>query len=236
MKKEDIKLFDWQRILIGDAPWEFTIEVLIRTLIIFLILVVVLRLLGKRMSSQLTLTEMAIMLVLGAIVSVPMQIPDRGILPTVLALFLTMLFQRGWNLLAFKRRDIEILTQGKESLIVKDGRLLLDEMLKSSTTREQLFAELRRKNVQHLGQVKRVYQEAYGMFSVFKKENPCVGLSILPQQDEKLWKEQEKVEGHYACFKCGHVLESNEEPKAICEFCGESKWVATLGELEEETT
>ncbi|QCR21880.1 DUF421 domain-containing protein [Pontibacter sp. SGAir0037] len=236
MKKEDIHLSDWKRILIGDAPWEFTIEVFIRTLVIFLLLVIVLRLLGKRMSAQLTLTEMAIMLVLGAIVSVPMQIPERGIIPTVLALFFTLLFQRGWNYLAFKNQKIEFLTQGKESLVVKDGRLLLDEMQKSSTTREQLFSELRRMDVQHLGQVKRVYQEAYGMFSLYKKADPCIGLSILPEQDKKLWDEEKKIEGHFACFRCGHTVESDNKPDQECKFCGANRWVETIGKLEEETT
>ena len=102
MKKEEIKPWDWQRIFLGEAPAEFLLEVLIRTIVIYLVLLVVLRLLGKRMDGQLTLTEMAVMITLGAIVSVPMQIPDRGILMGVVALVCALIFQRGWNRVTVK--------------------------------------------------------------------------------------------------------------------------------------
>ena len=48
MNKEDIKLSDWGRIFLGDVPPEFIIEVIVRMIFIYVILVVSLRLLGKR--------------------------------------------------------------------------------------------------------------------------------------------------------------------------------------------
>ena len=50
MNKEEIKLSDWQRILIGDAPVEFLLEVFIRTALIYLALLIIMRFLGKRMN------------------------------------------------------------------------------------------------------------------------------------------------------------------------------------------
>ena len=49
MKKEEIEPWDWPRILFGQAPPEFLVEVLMRTLIVYLALQVVVRLMGKRM-------------------------------------------------------------------------------------------------------------------------------------------------------------------------------------------
>jgi hypothetical protein len=49
-------------------------------------LLYILRWLGKRMSGQLTIMELSVMLTLGAIVSASMQIPDHGILEGVLLL------------------------------------------------------------------------------------------------------------------------------------------------------
>lgn len=77
MKKEEIYLEDIKRILYGLAPPEFMLEVFIRTIIIYIALLFIVRWLGKRMSGQLTIMEMAIMLVIGAVVSVPMQVPDQ---------------------------------------------------------------------------------------------------------------------------------------------------------------
>ena len=40
MKPEQIHLGDWHRLLLGDAPWRFLPEVLVRTLLIYLTLLV----------------------------------------------------------------------------------------------------------------------------------------------------------------------------------------------------
>jgi len=60
MKKEDIFLDDWQRILTGEAPTIFMAEVLLRTVVIYLMLLIILRLREKRMTGQLTISEMAV--------------------------------------------------------------------------------------------------------------------------------------------------------------------------------
>jgi len=94
MKKENIKIGDWQRILFGDAPPEFLIEVFLRTLVVYLSLLVALRLMGKRMTGQLSSAEMAVMVTLGAIVAVPMQLADRGVLLGLLVLLCALLFHQ----------------------------------------------------------------------------------------------------------------------------------------------
>jgi len=67
MKKEDIHIWDWKRILIGSAPWEFLIETFFRTLVIYIFLLQAMRLMGKRMRGQLSILELCIIVMLGAI-------------------------------------------------------------------------------------------------------------------------------------------------------------------------
>lgn len=67
MEKKDIHFNDLHRLLFGEAPAIFLLEVFIRTLFTYLILLVITRWLGKRMTGQLSITEMAVMLTLGAI-------------------------------------------------------------------------------------------------------------------------------------------------------------------------
>ncbi|RCH55308.1 hypothetical protein DJ568_09000 [Mucilaginibacter hurinus] len=75
MKKEEIDLSDIGRILLGEAPPLFLLEVFIRGLATYMFLLVIVRWLGKRMGGQITIMEMSVMITLGAIVSVPMQAP-----------------------------------------------------------------------------------------------------------------------------------------------------------------
>ncbi|TLD40418.1 MAG: hypothetical protein JETT_3326 [Candidatus Jettenia ecosi] len=71
MDKEVIKFGDWERLFFGHAPVEFMLEVFLRTIFIYLMLLLILRLLGKRMTSQASILELAVMVTLGAIIALP---------------------------------------------------------------------------------------------------------------------------------------------------------------------
>ena len=101
MKPEEIRLDDWHRILFGNLDPIFLLEVFVRTSIIYWLLLAVVRWLGKRMSGQLTIIEMTVMVTLGAIVSVSMQMEDRGILQGLLILFVALGLHRALNHIGF---------------------------------------------------------------------------------------------------------------------------------------
>lgn len=218
MKKEEIYLTDWQRILLGQAPLQFALEVFLRTLLIYLLLLVTLRLLGKRMNGQLTITEMAVMLTLGAIVSVPMQLPDRGILPGVLILACVLFLQRGISWMSFKNNKVERVTQGAMCALVKDGCVNIEEMTSARVSQQQLFGALRAKGIRQLGQVKRVYLESCGLFSIYESPEPRPGLSVLPPDDQQLLEAQPRADGQYACLHCG-CLGKKDADRFSCSRC-----------------
>ncbi|TDE14488.1 DUF421 domain-containing protein [Dyadobacter psychrotolerans] len=229
MKKEDIHLWDVHRILFGEAPAEFMIEVFIRTLLIYLALLTIVRLMGKRMSGQLTIAEMSVMLTLGAIVSPAMQIPNVGLAQGTLILILAFIFQRGLNFLEFKNYKLEKLSHGEIVLLVKDGTLILEEMDKAKLSRQQLFAVLRSEGIFNLGQIERVYLEAFGMFSIYKTKNPKPGLPIFPPEDEEIKSFSKEAEKHeMVCKSCGHIG-TEEEFQRECSVCLTTEWIeATL--------
>jgi len=222
MKEYEIHLSDWQRIMFGQAPPIFLLEVLIRTFFIYIFLLFVLRWLGKRMSGQLTILEMAVMLTLGAIVSVAMQIPDRGITLSMVVLFCTLAFQRGISWLGIKSARVEEITQGKISTLVKDGVLELDEMRRCRISRQQLFAQLRSNGIYSLGQVRRVYLEACGIFCTIKMKNVTPGLPILPPGDSRILNLLQRADD-MACRDCGNVSAHQSQLKA-CKRCGAMNW------------
>jgi len=217
MKKEDIKWGDWERILFGTAPPEFLIEVFIRSVFLFLFLLLILRLMGKRMGGMLTMSELAVMLTLGAIICVPMQIPDRGILQGFFVLVCALAFQRWVPLLGFRSGVGERITQGKEVILVKDGLILYKTLLNSNISNQQLFAVLRNQGIYSLGEVERIYLEASGLFSVFRSKEPRLGLSLYPTVDETMDKGDA-----LACCDCGKLKEKNDNEN--CTNCGGSTW------------
>jgi uncharacterized membrane protein YcaP (DUF421 family) len=76
----------------------FLLEVLARTAAVYLVLILLVRMLGKRMSGQISNIELSVMVVLGAIVSGAFQLPDRGVLPALMLMLTLLALQRGVRL------------------------------------------------------------------------------------------------------------------------------------------
>jgi uncharacterized membrane protein YcaP (DUF421 family) len=225
MKKEDIHLWDVQRIIIGEAPTEFMAEVFIRTFVIYMLLLITVRFMGKRMSGQLTIAEIAVMLTLGAIVSPAMQSPGVGLLQGAFLLFLAYSFQRGLNFLEFKNKTLERFNHGQASMVVKDGIMLLNEMENSKLSRQQLFGVLRSEGIYNLGDVERVYLEAFGMFSIYKSKKPKAGLDLFPPDDEGIRTySDDDLNQQLVCSSCGHVDQLSFKDK-LCPVCNSNTWL-----------
>lgn len=222
MKKEDIHWADWHRILIGSAPTEFLLEVLLRTIVLYFFLLIILKLMGKRMGGQLSIAELAVMLTLGAIICVPMQIPDRGILQGFLVLTCALAFQRWFNLIGFNFTWAEKIIQGKESMLLKDGVLNVTALGRSNISRQQLYAVLRSQNINNLGEVERIYLEACGIFSVYKFKEAKPGLSLFPTKDSAVHQIQKTANDILVCRDCGETVKANNSEN--CHNCGCETW------------
>ena len=222
MKKEDIAFSDWHRWLFGEAPPSFTGEVALRAVIIFLVMLLVVRWLGRRMKGQLSVGELAIILTLGAIIAGPMQIPTAGLLPSVVVLFTVLGVHRLSNWLAFKYRPVELAQQGDVAVLVRDGCLELKVLDRHAISQEQLFGLLRNEKIGHLGEVRRAYLEANGRLSLYQLPQPQPGLSVLPRADAP-------APAHPACQVCGTCgFLPASAAGTPCERCGADNWVAAV--------
>lgn len=225
MKKEEILAFDWHRIFIGQAPFEFMIEVLVRAIIIYLLLLITLRFTGKRMGGQLSITELAVMLTLGAIVAVGMQAPDKGIMQGALALFCAFVFQRGYTYFTVKSQKFERFTQGAESVLVENGVICTNKLIAMKISREQVLAALRNNEVYNLGEIQRLYIESCGLFSIFSYPTAKPGLPLLPPGDEVALNVFNKVEDCKVCSECGLPAKTTAEANQQCQNCNNNNWI-----------
>lgn len=218
MKPEDIHLNDWQRIFLGDVPGGFYPEVVLRIAVIYLILMVSMRLMGKRMASQLSRNEMVAMVSLAAAIGIPLQAPDRGILPAFIIAFVVIIIQQIVAWLASRNQRLESITQGNVSILVSDGSMQLDEMKSTGITRERVFSQLRNDRIKHLGEVKRLYFEAGGTFTIIRDKEIRPGLGILPECDQEFARQVYREEEEIVCKNCGNSLDTNRDKS--CTNCG----------------
>ena len=222
------KIFEWERVLFNELPVVFLFEVIFRSAVMFIIVLIALRATGKRGVRQLSIFETVIIIALGSAAGDPMFYEDVGIIPALVVFTTVILLYRGVTWLTGKSKWFEKLVEGQIVCLIKDGNFSITEFKKESLAQDEFFSELRLKSIEHLGQVKNAYMEPSGEISIFfyDDEEVIPGLPILPHLYEKKSEYIEK-KGHYACSFCGHT--ENQEPgTAVCPRCRKKEWVLAI--------
>ncbi len=137
-----------------------------RTAILYLLLIVGLRLTGKRQIGELEPIELVLTMLLSDLASVPMQdfgIPlVNGVIPIVTLLAMSMLL----SCVSLRNVRFRTLICGKPAIIIRNGRLQQDAMRHNRLTLDELFEELRTQGVTDISDVKYAVLETGGQLSV----------------------------------------------------------------------
>jgi uncharacterized membrane protein YcaP (DUF421 family) len=221
------KIFDPHDLFIGQTPLVFLVEVAVRMLFLYLVLLVAMRFMGRRMSSQLTRNEMLALSSLAAAVGPALQDPTRGLLPPLVIAICVVGLQYLVGYSSFRSRRFERLANGSAEVLLADGRLQIDALRRNGISRERLIAQLRGNGVLQLGAVERVYIETNGAFSFVLAERARPGLSIVPNWDPKLAEELNYDESVRACVVCG-ATRNDSAADHSCRFCHERECRAVV--------
>ena len=202
MKPQEVRLEDWGRLLTGNLPGWFFWEIIIRATFIYLLILVSMRLMGKRTSAHLSLNERSGVSALAAAIGMPILSPTQGLLPATVVALVVVYLQR-WLSSSFTRNSkVEEISQGLLERTIVEGVLQLDVIRSTNITMGRISAELRSHGIRHLGEVKRLYVEASGKFTLIRSEKPSPGLCIIPECDVDFRKEQQ-VSTILVCRRCG---------------------------------
>jgi uncharacterized membrane protein YcaP (DUF421 family) len=215
MEKSDIHIGDWNRILFGESPPLYLLEVIVRVAIVYLMILIAIRLMGKRMSSEVSRADMVARVCLAAAVGLPIQRPGRGLLVALVIVVLIGIIGKWLARLIFYKRGMEKAFQGKHAILISDGIVDKKKTKEVHLSRERLFAALRKEGIKHLGEVKRLYIEANGEFSIVKAQQAKPGLSVVPYADDELRAAQTQTED-FVCRECGDYIGKEFSP---C-YCG----------------
>ena len=137
-----------------------------RTVILYFLIVVGLRLMGKRQIGQLEPGELVLTMMISDLATVPMQdfgIPlFTGIIPILTLLSLSLLISQ----LSLHHLRFRALVCGRPSIIVENGAICQKEMRKNRFTVDELMEELRMKGITDLSTVKYAILETNGQISI----------------------------------------------------------------------
>ena len=160
--------------------------VLIRTLIIYLALLVTMRLLGKRQLGEMELSEFVVAALIADLAAHPLQdigIPMINGLVPIVTLFCCELLIAGLSMKHIRLRELLF---GKPSMLVERGRINQREMRSNRFTLDELLQELRAKGSLDLSKVEYAILETDGRLTVipYPAEQPVTAADLkLPTPD-----------------------------------------------------
>lgn len=223
---------DFIKILLADTTFTFAAEIVLRSVLMYFLIILVLRFSGKRGVRQLSIFEIAIILSLGSAAGDAMFYEEVPIIHAVIVFAVIMALYRLTTYLMMKSDAFETVLEGRPIYIVKNGLLIVEDIKQEKYSYDEFFAEMRQKKIEHLGQVKMALLETDGCLSVipYSKENIKWGLPLFP--DEYKIADHHNIDHFYSCMLCGqtqHLNHLNEK----CPRCQNTKWAKSCLYCEE---
>ena len=159
----------------------------IRTIILYLFIVIGFRILGKRQIGELEPSELVLSLLLADLAAIPMQdlgVPLFGGMLPILTLLCLSSVLSGLTIKSIRLRG---LLNGRPSIVVRDGKILAKEMLRNRFTVDELMEELRLSGNTDIEKIKCAILETSGRLSVipYVNEQPVTANLMNLQTQER---------------------------------------------------
>ena len=139
----------------------------LRTIVLYLILIAVIRLMGKRQIGQMEASEFVVTMLVANLASIPMQdggIPlYSGLIPILTVLGVELVL----STLSLRSIRFRKLLCGKPVILIENGQILQENLRKTRVTLDELTCHLREKDVLDLSVVQFAILETNGSLSVF---------------------------------------------------------------------
>lgn len=151
----------------------------IRTLLLYALIIIAVRLMGKRQISELQTSELVVTLLISNIAAIPMQDSGQPLVSGILPIAVLVVCELFVSWFMMRSSRFRKLICGKPVIVISNGVIQQQEMHKLRLTTEDLFEELREKDVFSLKDVAYAIVETNGCISIIKKpeqEQPTAGM------------------------------------------------------------
>lgn len=182
---------------------------IIRTLVLYALVVLVMRLMGKRQVGQLQPYELVVVILISELASVPMENTGIPLLSGVVPILVLLISSISISYLSLKNERARAIICGKPTILIERGNILYKELEKLRYSVSDLLEQLRVKNMPNVADVEFAILETNGELSVIPKSQKR---PLIPE-DLQL---STKYEGlPFILIMDGKVVESNLEQAKV---------------------
>lgn len=148
---------------------ESVIRTIIITILAYVLLIVFLRISGKRTLSKMNAFDFIITIALGSILATVILSKSVALFDGLLAFFLLIFFQYLITKLSYKYSKINDLVKSTPALLVYKGEMIENLMRKERITPDEIYSVLRENGLNTLSEADAVILESNGKLTVVKK-------------------------------------------------------------------
>lgn len=141
----------------------------IRTILLYIVIILAIRIMGKRQIGELQTSELVVTLLISDIAAIPMQNTEQSLLSGIVPILILIVCEIIISLLMLKRAGFRRIICGKPIVIISDGKINQSEMHRLRMSTEDLSEELRQQGIFNIEDVGFAIVETNGKLSVLKK-------------------------------------------------------------------
>ena len=160
--------------------WHTVVQIMARTSIVYLLVLIGIRLTGKREVGQMTPFDLTLLLLLSNSVQNAMTGPDTSLLGGAVAAVVLLVLNYLLAELSGLNRKFRSVLQGSPTLLIHNGSLLPDHMAKEHISLDEIQRALREHGINNIQDVALAVLEVDGSISVLKYDD--VQSHVKPQK------------------------------------------------------
>lgn len=148
-------------------------DTILRTLAIYLFLLVLFRMSGKRTLSELSTFDFILLLIISEATQNALLGEDYSLVTGLTVILTLVMLDLGLSVLKKRSRVVEKVTEGTPLVIVEHGRLLKERLSKTQVTEDDIMQTARQtQGLERLDQIKYAVLETSGGISIIPRELP----------------------------------------------------------------
>lgn len=146
-------------------------DIVLRASVVFFTLYVLVRVMGKRELAQMTAFELIVLVVFGDIVQQGVMHNDFSLTGAIIAIATLGFWALVLSWLTYSSRKLESVLDGEPRVIVRDGEIVKENLLRDRLTRAEILSEMRLAGIGHLSEVAWAILEPRGKMSFIQRSS-----------------------------------------------------------------
>ncbi|GIM47219.1 DUF421 domain-containing protein [Collibacillus ludicampi] len=145
------------------------IGLLLRTILVYLYVLIAMRLMGKREIGKLSIFDLVVSIMIAEVSAVALEDPSAPLSRGMLIIAALVSLQILVSYITLKSQRLRNLVEGQPTVLIANGKINDAEMRRTRYSMSDLMTQLREKNIANVADVEFAILETSGKLSVFPK-------------------------------------------------------------------